>query len=38
MTHLAQVIGNDFDIDAGLPAKYSDFVDSQEWENSCKCF
>ncbi len=30
MAHLALVIGNGFDIDAGLPSKYLDFVDSQE--------
>ena len=38
MAHLALVIGNGFDIDAGLPSKYSDFVDSLEWEKLCKCF
>ena len=32
MAHLALVIGNGFDIDAGLPSKYSDFVDSTEWQ------
>lgn len=38
MAHLALVIGNGFDIDAGLPSKYSDFVDSLEWDNLCKSF
>lgn len=38
MAHLALVIGNGFDIDAGLPSKYSNFVDSQEWEDLCKRF
>lgn len=38
MTHLALVIGNGFDIDAGLPSKYSDFVDSLDWEDLCKRF
>ena len=38
MAHLALVIGNGFDIDAGLPSKYSDFVDSLEWEELCKRF
>lgn len=38
MAHLALVIGNGFDIDAGLPSKYSNFVDSQEWEKLCKRF
>ena len=38
MTHLALVIGNGFDIDAGLPSKYSDFVDSLECDNLCKRF
>ena len=35
MAHLALVIGNGFDIDAGLPSKYSDFVDSPEWQKMC---
>ncbi len=38
MAHLALVIGNGFDIDAGLPSKYSDFVDSPEWQDLCKHF
>ena len=38
MAHLALVIGNGFDIDAGLPSKYSDFIDSPEWETMCRNF
>ncbi len=38
MAHLALVIGNGFDIDVGVPSKYSDFVDSLEWDNLCKRF
>ena len=36
MAHLALVIGNGFDIDAGLPSKYSDFIDSPEWQKMCE--
>ncbi len=38
MAHLALVIGNGFDIDAGLPSKYSDFIDSPEWKTMCRNF
>ena len=38
MAHLALVIGNGFDIDAGLPSKYSDFIDSPEWQKMCGDF
>lgn len=38
MSHLALIIGNGFDIDAGLPSKYSDFVKSSEWEDLCHRF
>ena len=30
---LALIIGNGFDLDLGLPSKYSDFMDSPEWRN-----
>jgi len=32
MAELAIIIGNGFDIDLGLPSKYSEFVNSKEWE------
>ncbi len=31
MAQLALIIGNGFDLDLGLPSKYSDFMDSPEW-------
>ena len=33
MAQLALIIGNGFDLDLGLPSKYSDFMDSPEWRN-----
>ena len=33
MAQLALIIGNGFDLDLGLPSKYSDFIDSPEWRN-----
>ena len=33
MAQLALIIGNGFDLDLGLPSKYSDFMDSPEWNN-----
>lgn len=33
MADIAIIIGNGFDIDMGLPSKYSDFVKSKEWED-----
>lgn len=35
MTHIALVLGNGYDLDLGLPTKYSDFADSKnkEWNN-----
>lgn len=41
MAELAIVIGNGFDIDLGLPSKYSDFIKSPEWNSAIKrvdCF
>ena len=32
MEHLVVIIGNGFDLDLGLPAKYSDFAKSYEWK------
>lgn len=32
MAELAIIIGNGFDIDLGLPSKYSDFIKSKEWK------
>ena len=32
MAELALIIGNGFDIDMGLPSKYSDFIRSKEWK------
>lgn len=35
MTHIALVVGNGFDLDLGLPTKYSDFADpkNKEWND-----
>lgn len=42
MAQLALIIGNGFDIDMGLPSKYSDFMESKEWKDLFnginKCF
>lgn len=32
MAELAIIIGNGFDIDLGLPSKYSQFIEGDEWE------
>lgn len=32
MAELALIIGNGFDLDLGLPSKYSDFIKSPEWQ------
>ena len=32
MADVALIIGNGFDLDMGLPSKYSDFVESEEWK------
>ncbi len=32
MAELALIIGNGFDLDMGLPSKYSDFIKSKEWQ------
>lgn len=32
MADIAIIIGNGFDIDMGLPSRYSDFVKSKEWQ------
>ena len=36
MAQLALIIGNGFDIDMGLPSKYSDFAKSDEWKDMIK--
>lgn len=32
MAEVAIIIGNGFDLDMGLPSKYSDFIESPEWK------
>lgn len=36
MADIALIIGNGFDIDLGLPSRYSDFIKSKEWDNVVK--
>lgn len=36
MVGVALIIGNGFDIDMGLPSKYSDFIRSKEWQGVVK--
>lgn len=36
MADIALIIGNGFDVDMGLPSKYSDFAKSKEWEDVLK--
>lgn len=36
MADIALIIGNGFDVDMGLPSKYSDFIESKEWEDVLK--
>ena len=38
MAQLALIIGNGFDIDMGLPSRYSDFIKSKEWNNAVSGF
>lgn len=33
MAEVAIIIGNGFDIDLGLPSKYSEFIESKEWKD-----
>lgn len=32
MAEVAIILGNGFDIDLGLPSRYSDFIKSNEWK------
>ena len=34
MADVALIVGNGFDIDMGLPSRYSDFIRSKEWNDS----
>ena len=36
MEDVAIIIGNGFDLDLGLPSRYSDFIESPEWEGLVK--
>jgi len=36
MADIALIIGNGFDVDMGLPSKYSDFAKSKEWQDALK--
>ena len=36
MADIALIIGNGFDVDMGLPSKYSDFAKSKEWQDVLK--
>lgn len=38
MADIALIIGNGFDIDMGLPSKYSDFIRSKEWDDAVSGF
>lgn len=38
MAGVAFIIGNGFDIDMGLPSKYSDFIKSKEWQDVVRGF
>ena len=41
MAEVALIIGNGFDLDMGLPSRYSDFIKSKEWQGVVKrveCF
>lgn len=38
MADIVLIIGNGFDLDLGLPSKYSDFIKSQEWRDLMKRF
>ena len=36
MAEVALIVGNGFDIDMGIPSKYSDFIRSKEWQGVVK--
>lgn len=36
MAEVAIIIGNGLDIDLGLPSRYSDFIQSDEWKKIAK--
>lgn len=38
MADVALIVGNGFDIDMGLPSRYSDFIRSKEWQDVLKKF
>ena len=38
MADIALIIGNGFDLDMGLPSRYSDFIRSKEWHDAVKGF
>ena len=38
MAEIALVIGNGFDIDMGIPSRYSDFIRSKEWNEAVSGF
>lgn len=38
MADIALIVGNGFDLDMGLPSKYSDFIISKEWQDVLKKF
>ena len=38
MAQLALILGNGFDIDMGIPSRYSDFIRSKEWKDAVAGF
>lgn len=38
MADVALIVGNGFDIDMGLPSRYSDFIRSKEWNDAVNGF
>ena len=38
MADIALIVGNGFDIDMGLPSRYSDFIRSKEWNDAVSGF
>ena len=38
MADIALIIGNGFDLDMGLPSRYSDFIRSKEWNDAVRGF
>ena len=38
MADVALIVGNGFDIDMGLPSRYSDFIRSKEWNDAVSGF